>query len=48
MPATEANPPPDVQQVIKARALVRRFGHFVAVNQVDVTLERGEVFAEAL
>ena len=32
------------QQVIQATELVRRFGHFVAVDHVNVTLQRGEVF----
>jgi len=32
------------QQVIEATELVRRFGHFVAVDHVNVTLQRGEVF----
>jgi len=35
---------PSQQQVIEATQLVRRFGHFVAVDHVDVTLQRGEVF----
>ena len=30
--------------IIQAQGLVRRFGHFVAVNHVNVTLARGEVF----
>jgi ABC-2 type transport system ATP-binding protein len=32
------------QTVISARGLVRRFGHFVAVNHVDLDVNRGEVF----
>jgi ABC-2 type transport system ATP-binding protein len=44
MPAPETSFQADSRQVIKAQALVRRFGHFVAVNRVDVTLDRGEVF----
>jgi ABC-2 type transport system ATP-binding protein len=37
-------PMPSQQQVIEATELVRRFGHFVAVDHVNVTLQRGEVF----
>ena len=44
MPAPEKNLQRENQQVIKAEGLVRRFGHFVAVNQVNITLDRGEVF----
>lgn len=32
------------EQVIQARGIVRRFGHFTAVDNIDVTLQRGEVF----
>ncbi len=32
------------ERVIDARGLTRRFGDFVAVNQIDVSVERGEVF----
>jgi ABC-2 type transport system ATP-binding protein len=32
------------QPVITAQQLVRRFGHFVAVNNVDLAVNRGEVF----
>ena len=35
---------PRSTSVIQARGLVRRFGHFVAVDHVDVNLSRGEVF----
>jgi len=44
MPASERKSRSDSLQVINAQALVRRFGDFIAVNQVDVTLDRGEVF----
>ncbi|PZN49747.1 MAG: ABC transporter ATP-binding protein, partial [Proteobacteria bacterium] len=30
--------------VIEARGLVKRYGQAVAVNGVDLTVERGEVF----
>jgi len=34
----------DSEPVIVARDLTRRFGEFVAVNQVNFTIERGEIF----
>jgi len=34
----------DKQPVIMARELTRRFGNFVAVNRVNFTIERGEIF----
>ncbi len=34
----------DRQPVIVARSLTRRFGKFVAVNRVNFTIERGEIF----
>lgn len=37
-PATKSGP------VIQARGLTRRFGRFVAVDHVDLSVERGEVF----
>ena len=34
----------DGQPVIVARELTRRFGKFIAVNRVNFTIERGEIF----
>jgi ABC-2 type transport system ATP-binding protein len=44
MSATQASIEPNASLTIEARGLVRRFGHFVAVDHVDVTVGRGEVF----
>ena len=37
-------PPDDGEPVIVARGLTRRFGDFTAVDNVDFTIERGEIF----
>ncbi len=37
-------PPGDRQPVIVARGLTRRFGEFTAVDHVDFSIERGEIF----
>ena len=44
MSAPELSRKYDTDAIIQAQGLVRRFGQFVAVDQVDVTLSRGEVF----
>jgi len=36
--------PPSDNIAIKAQNLVRRFGHFTAVNDVSFTVQRGEIF----
>jgi lipooligosaccharide transport system ATP-binding protein len=47
-PATPATPeatgPEDARPLISARGLTKRFGRYVAVDGVDVDVQRGEVF----
>lgn len=44
MPLIRAQPVPTSGPVIRARGLTRRFGHFVAVDHIDIDVARGEVF----
>ncbi|KPJ90714.1 MAG: hypothetical protein AMJ53_13070 [Gammaproteobacteria bacterium SG8_11] len=44
MPAAEVFRDDVNRSIIQAQGLVRRFGHFIAVDHVDVSLSRGEVF----
>ncbi|MGD8568266.1 MAG: ABC transporter ATP-binding protein [Gammaproteobacteria bacterium] len=44
MNASAPSPAPANNHVIDAQGLVRRFGDFTAVDHIDITLQRGEVF----
>ena len=43
MPDDQANAP-DLDVVVRAFALTRKFGSLTAVDQVSLTINRGEIF----
>jgi ABC-2 type transport system ATP-binding protein len=40
----QAKPEDAVETVVEVRGLIRRFGSFTAVDQVDFSVKRGEIF----